>query len=89
MNKIWLGIQGYISCFGWVLQAIARWLWEECPDLRFWKGHTNLDDHLWYAERVNGRVAMVTLSILLVLELISHKSIWDILQIGQHNALLL
>jgi hypothetical protein len=66
MNKFWLGIQGYISCFGWIFVAVVKWACEECPDLKFWKRHTNLDDHLWYAERVNGRIAMLTLTFLLL-----------------------
>ena len=78
MNKFWYGVQGYISYFGWMLGAIFQFIWEECPDLKFWKWHTNMGDHIWYAERVNGRVAMLVLSIVLILELVSHKSIWDL-----------
>jgi len=78
MNKFWYGVQGYASCFGWMFGAIFKFIWEECPDLKFWKWHTNIGDHIWYAERVNGRVAMLVLSIVLILELILHKSIWDL-----------
>jgi len=66
MNKFLLGIQGYASCFGWLLPAFWEWLLEMSPDLRFWKWHTNLDDHLWYAERVNGRLAMLALTFLFI-----------------------
>ena len=66
MNKFLLGVQGYISCFSWVLSALWEWILEMSPDLRFWKWHTNLDDHLWYAERVNGRIAMLTLTFLFI-----------------------
>jgi len=66
MNKFWLGIQGYISCFSWIFVAIVKWAWELSPDLKVWKPHTNFDDHIWYAERVNGRIAMLALSFLLI-----------------------
>lgn len=77
MNKFWYGIQGYASCFGWIFQVIVKWIWEEYPDLKFWKRFDNFDDHIWYAERVNGRIAMLTLTIVLILELVSGNSIWD------------
>lgn len=64
MNKFSLSVQAYISCFGWIFPALWEWVLEQAPDLRFWKWHTNLDDHLWYAERVNGRLAMLTLTFL-------------------------
>jgi hypothetical protein len=67
MNKFFLGVQGYISCLGWILPAFWEWILELSPDLRFWKWHTNLDDHLWYAERVNGRLAMLALTFLFIL----------------------
>lgn len=79
MNKIWWTIQGYASCFGWMVAAIWEWMLEECGEIRFWKRYENLDDHIWYAERVNGRLAMVALTITLILELVSHHSIWDLL----------
>ena len=66
MNKFLLGIQGYISCIGWIFPALWEWLLESCPDMRFWKWHNNLDDHLWYAERVNGRLAMLAMTFLLI-----------------------
>jgi hypothetical protein len=66
MNKFWLGLQGYWSCISWLPAALVKFIWEESPDLKFWKRHTNFDDHIWYAERVNGRVAMLALSFLLI-----------------------
>ena len=66
MNKFWLGLQGYWSCISWLPAALLKFIWEEFPDLKFWKRHTNLDDHIWYAERVNGRIAMLVLSFLLI-----------------------
>jgi len=58
--------------------VIGKYILEECPDLKFWEWHDNMNDHLWYAERVNGRVAMLVLSVLLILELVQRKSIWEI-----------
>ena len=66
MNKFLLGIQGYISCLVWVFPALWEWILEQSPDLRFWRWHTNWDDYLWYAERVNGRLAMLTLTFLFI-----------------------
>ena len=79
MNKILLGIQGYASCFGWVFSAVFKWILEECPDLKFWKGHTHVNDHIWYAERVNGRIAMLALSAVLLYEFTTHTSIWSLI----------
>lgn len=66
MNKFLLGTQGYISCLSWVFPALWEWILEQSPDLRFWRWHTNWDDHLWYAERVNGRLAMLALTFLFI-----------------------
>jgi hypothetical protein len=80
MNKFWLGLQGYWSCVSWIPGALLKFIWEESPDLKFWKQHTNLDDHLWYAERVNGRIAMLTLTFLLL---------WGVAHGMQFNSFLL
>ena len=66
MSKFWLGVQGYWSCVSWIPGTLLKFIWEESPDLKFWKRHTNFDDHIWYAERVNGRIAMLALSFLLI-----------------------
>ena len=81
MNKFFLGIKGYISCLGWVLAVLWDFVVEHCTEIRFWEKHDNLDDHLWYAERLNGRLAMVTLTTILILELVSHHSIWDLIYV--------
>jgi len=78
MKKILLTIKGYWSCLGWTFAALLKWLLEECPDLKFWKGHTNIDDHIWYAERVNGRIAMLVLTVVLLYEFTTHTSIWSL-----------
>jgi hypothetical protein len=65
MNKFVLTIKGYASCFGWVFSETWKALLENYPDLKFWKPFTHLDDFLWYAERVNGRLAMLALTFIL------------------------
>jgi len=79
MEKIALMIKGYASCFGWIIMELFKWILEECPDLKFWKGHTNFDDHIWYAERVNGRIAMLVLTVVLLYEFTTHTSIWSLI----------
>jgi len=66
MNKFLLGIQGYISCFGWMFAAIWNAVLERSPDLKFWDPPKHPGDFIWYAERVNGRLAMLTLTALAV-----------------------
>lgn len=82
MNKFLLAAQGYVSCFGWMFQALWKALLENCPDVAFWKKHENFDDHIWYAERVNGRIAMLALTITLILELVSNRSIWTLINVN-------
>ena len=81
MNKFFLWIKGYVSCFGWVFSAVWEFFLEYCTEIRFWQKHHNFDDHIWYAERVNGRLAMIVLSVVLILELVSHQSIWDLINV--------
>jgi hypothetical protein len=78
MKNFLRSVQGYWMCVGWIVPEFLRWVCELAPELQFWKWHNNLDDHLWYAERVNGRIAMLVLSVLLILEFVQRKSIWDI-----------
>lgn len=78
MNKFFLSIKGYISCLAWALSVVWEFAVEHCVEIRFWEQHDNFDDHIWYAERVNGRLAMIVLSIVLILELVLHDSIWHI-----------
>ena len=79
MTKLFLWIKGYISCLGWALAVFWEFVVEHCTEIRFWEKHDNFDDHIWYAERLNGRLAMVTLTTILILELVSHHSIWDLI----------
>ena len=68
-------------CISWIFTGLI----ENCVDLKFWKLPSNANDLLWYSERVNGRLAMVTLVIVLHLEFFYHESIWKI--IGVHNGI--
>jgi len=71
MTKIIQTIQSYLNCLGWVLLETFKAFWEQSPDLKFWDPPKHPSDFFWYAERVNGRLAMLTLTVLLVLDLIS------------------
>jgi hypothetical protein len=54
---------------------------EYCPDLNLLDIPTNPDDFLWYAERVNGRIAMLTIISVLMAEFATKKSIFEIIGI--------
>jgi hypothetical protein len=52
---------------------------EYCPDLNLLDIPTNPDDFLWYAERINGRIAMLTIISVLMAEFATKKSIFEII----------
>jgi hypothetical protein len=52
---------------------------EYCPDLSLGNIPTHPDDFLWYAERINGRIAMLTIVSVLMLEFATKKSIFEII----------
>jgi hypothetical protein len=52
---------------------------EYCPDLNVRDIPTHPDDFLWYAERINGRIAMLTITSLLMAEFATKKSIFEII----------
>ena len=54
---------------------------EYCPDLNLLDIPSHPDDFLWYAERVNGRVAMLTIASVLMAEFATKKSIFEIVGI--------
>lgn len=54
---------------------------EYCPDLHFFDVPTNPDDFLWYAERVNGRIAMIVLTSLLMAEFATKESVFTLIGI--------
>lgn len=57
-------------------QAVIK---EYCPDLYLNEIPTHPDDFLWYAERVNGRIAMLTIVSVLMTEFATKKSIFQII----------
>lgn len=74
MADIMRRIEDFWYCISWIFAC----LFENCVDLKFWQLPKNSKDLLLYAERVNGRLAMLTLVIILHLELFNHESIWQI-----------
>lgn len=79
MPGIMRRLEDFWYCISWIFTGLI----ENCVDLKFWKFPKNPNDLLWYAERVNGRLAMLTLIVVLHLELFNHESIWQIIGI-QH-----
>jgi hypothetical protein len=74
MNKAVLWIKGWYNCLSWIVQEIVN---NYCPDLNLTTIPTHPEDYLWYAERVNGRAAMLAVLFILQWELVTHKSIWE------------
>jgi len=74
MNKAVLWIQGWYNCLSWIIQEIVS---HYCPDLNIATLPTHPEDYLWYAERFNGRAAMLAVIFILQWEFVTHKSIWE------------
>jgi hypothetical protein len=74
MNKAMLWIQEWYNCLSWIAQEIVS---RYCPDLDMTNFPTHPEDYLWYAERFNGRAAMLAVIFILQWELVTHKSIWE------------
>jgi hypothetical protein len=79
MSKFRLWVIGWWSCLSWMIPELVH---EYFPDLKFWNIPTHIGDFIWYAERVNGRLAMLAVVAILALDLFTHKSIWEL--IGVH-----
>ncbi len=77
MEKITYWFKGCWNCFSWIIAEIFK----DCVDLKFWKIPLHPNDLLWYAERVNGRIAMLAILFVLQVELITHKSIWEFVNV--------
>lgn len=76
MNKAWLWIQGTWNCISWIFKEIwNEWLIDLHPNKIPW----HPSDYMWFAERWNGRVAMLTIVVVLQLELIYKVSIWEMI----------
>lgn len=52
---------------------------EYCPDLNLLNIPTHPEDFLWYAERVNGRIAMLTITSVLMAEFATKESIFQLI----------
>ena len=74
MNKAKLWIQGMWSCLSWLVMEIYK---VYCPDLNLNNLPLHPEDYLWYAERWNGRAAMIAVLFILQWEWITGRSIWE------------
>jgi hypothetical protein len=79
MTKAWQWIQGMWMCFSWIFKMI----WTEyMVDLHFNRSLPwTIDDYMWYAERWNGRVAMIAIVVILQMELIYKVSILELIHV--------
>ena len=68
-----------ISFFLNVKAFLANVIKEYCPDLNALNIPTHPEDFLWYAERVNGRIAMLTITSVLMAEFATKESIFQII----------
>lgn len=73
LQKTKLFIEGWWSCISWIFKEIIK---EYYPDLNFKQLPLHPNDFLWFAERWNGRVAMLAVVFILQWELLSKQSIW-------------
>jgi len=72
--KFW--IVGIGGCFSWIFKTF----WDEyLVDLHSDKFPWHPNDYIWYAERWNGRVAMIAVLVILQLELVYKVSIWEMI----------
>lgn len=68
-----------ISFFLNVKTFFANVIKEYCPDLNLLNIPTHPEDFLWYAERVNGRIAMLTITSVLMAEFATKESIFQLI----------
>lgn len=71
LQKFWYSVCGWLSCITWMIKELY-------PDLAFWNPPTHPEDFIWYAERVNGRLAMLAVTAILIIELTTKSSILDL-----------
>jgi hypothetical protein len=78
LSKVRYWCMGWISCLAWIPQAIIKeWL----PDLAFWNPPNHPNDFIWYAERVNGRTAMIAVLIIFLCEFLTKTSILELVHV--------
>lgn len=78
MNKAVLWVQGMWHCISWMVHAIWK---ETMVDLDFAKIPWHPQDFIWYAERWNGRLAMIGITIVLYLEFVRKTSLLDLFHV--------
>jgi hypothetical protein len=74
-------IRGTIACLTALFEIFLEFIKEYCPDLTPNVLPWHPDDYIAYAERVNGRVAMLVLVSVLIIELASRQSIWSLVHV--------
>ena len=67
------------TTFPHVKAFLANVVKEYCPDLNPLTIPTHPEDFLWYAERVNGRIAMLTITSVLMAEFATKESIFQLI----------
>jgi hypothetical protein len=67
------------ATFSNVKAFLANAIKEYCPDLNPLNIPTHPEDFLWYAERVNGRIAMLTITSVLMVEFATKESIFQLI----------
>jgi len=72
-------MKGLLICLSEFMACIIEYIRTELVDLDIFNPPKDYEDFIWYAERVNGRVAMLTLTTVLILELINRTSIWSLI----------
>jgi hypothetical protein len=60
---------------------LSRFLLEKCPDLFIFNIPTHPEDFLWYAERINGRIAMIAIVSVLTAEFATKRSIFQLINL--------
>lgn len=71
LEKMRYTIIGWYNCLSWLLLALLK---EVLPDLTSIPTHPT--DFIWYAERMNGRVAMLAVTAILCVDFLTKQSIW-------------
>ena len=74
-------MKGFLICLGEFWACVMEYIRTELVDLDILNPPKDFEDFIWYAERVNGRVAMLTLTTVLILELINRTSIWSLIHV--------
>lgn len=85
MNKFYLWVVGMWSCLSWIPKEIYKAFKERMVDLKFDDIPWHPDDYIAYAERWNGRAAMVGIIVLLQLELLNKMSVLEFLGVLQSH----